>query len=61
MTVATAAPLTPIPSPKIRTGSRMILRTAPRSTVSIPVFPNPCALIKLFMPRLTITNSVPHR
>ena len=61
ITVAMAAPRTPISNPKIRTGSRMIFMTAPRRTVIIPIFPNPWALIKLFIPRLVITKTVPRR
>ena len=44
-TVAKAAPWTPIPSPKMKIGSKMMLTAAPSATVSIPIRPNPWALI----------------
>ena len=40
-TVASAAPRTPMCMPKMKTGSRTMLQTAPISTESIPVFANP--------------------
>ena len=61
MMVARAAPRTPMWRTKIKSGSRIRFRTAPMETVSIPVIPNPWALIKLFMPRLIMTKSVPIR
>ena len=61
MMVAIAAPRTPRPKTKINNGSRIRFRTAPMETVSIPVTPKPWALMKLFMPRLTMTNNVPRR
>ena len=60
-TVAMAAPLTPMSSPKIRMGSRMMLLSAPMATVSMLVFAKPCAEIKGFNPRGSCTNRVPHR
>ena len=39
--VANAAPLTPILNPNINTGSRMILQTAPITTVIILILANP--------------------
>ena len=41
ITVARAAPRTPMWNPKIKTGSRIMLEIAPISTESIPVFANP--------------------
>ena len=61
MTVARAAPRTPMPSKKIKTGSNSRLQTAPMETVSMPVFAKPCALINEFKPRLNITKTEPHR
>ena len=45
--------------PKIKTGSRIMLEIAPISTESIPVFANPWAVMKLFMPRVSCTKIVP--
>ena len=59
--VARAAPWIPIFRPKIKTGSRIRFRTAPMETVSIPVTPKPWALMKLFIPRLIMTKTVPRR
>ena len=39
--VARAAPRTPMPKPKIKTGSRMMLVTAPITTVSILILEIP--------------------
>ena len=61
MTVASAAPCTPMPKTKMNTGSRMILATAPKSTVIMPILPKPWLLIKLFIPSPTITNTLPSR
>ena len=61
ITVARAAPFTPMSSRKIKMGSSTMLMTAPMTTVNIPVFPNPWALIKGFIPRPIMTNRVPHR
>ena len=38
-----------------------MLVTAPSSTVIMPLRPKPWALMKLFIPRLIITNTLPHR
>ena len=57
--VARAAPLTPIPNPKMKMGSRMILATAPIKTESIPVLANPCAVMNAFIPRVSWTKIVP--
>ena len=59
--VASAAPRTPMPRPKMSTGSSTMFTTAPSSTVIIPVLPKPWALMKGFIPRLIMTNRVPHR
>ena len=61
MTVARAAPFTPMPSRKMKMGSSTRLSTAPMTTVIIPVRPKPCVLMKGFIPRLIITNRVPSR
>ena len=61
MIVASAAPLTPMPNTKINSGSRTIFATAPRSTVYMPMRPNPWEFIKLFMPSPIITNTLPSR
>ena len=57
--VARAAPRTSILNPKIKTGSRMILATAPMRTESIPVFAYPWAVINAFIPRVSSTKTVP--
>ena len=59
ITVASAAPCTPMPNTKIKTGSKMILQTAPIRTVFIPTLENPCVLIKEFNPIVSMTNKVP--
>jgi len=41
ITVAMAAPRTPIPKAKMKTGSRMRFKTAPIRTVIMPMRPNP--------------------
>ena len=61
MTVARAAPFTPMFSRKMKMGSRTMFTAAPSTTVIIPTEPNPWALTKGFMPRLIITNKVPMR
>ena len=60
-TVAIAAPRTPIPKAKIKIGSSTKFATAPLNTLSMPTRPKPCELMKLFIPRLTITKRVPAR
>ena len=57
--VASAAPRTPMFSAKIKTGSRMMLSTAPMRTVSMLVRENPCAVMKAFRPSATCTAMVP--
>ena len=59
ITVARAAPRTPMWKPKMNTGSRMMLATAPMRTESIPVFAKPWAVMKLFMPSVSCTKIVP--
>ena len=59
-TVAKAAPRTPMPSRKIKMGSRMILVTAPIRVVFMLIFAKPCAVIKAFRPRLICTKTVPN-
>ena len=56
-TLAIAAPFTPKWKLKIHNGSKMILSTAPNTTLNIPIFPNPWAFIKLFMPKDIMTKS----
>ena len=41
MIVASAAPWTPMPNPKIKMGSKMMLATAPMRTESMPVLAKP--------------------
>ena len=50
ITVATAAPLTPMSKTKIKTGSRIIFATAPITIESIAVPAKPCAFIKGLRP-----------
>ena len=57
--VARAAPLTPIPMPKIIMGSSTMFSTAPMAMVIMPVLPKPWELIKAFIPRLIIIKMVP--
>ena len=59
MMVARAAPFTPIPNPKIKIGSRIILRTAPTRTVTILILEKPWAVIKVLSPRANWTKRVP--
>ena len=59
MMVARAAPAAPILSANMNTGSSTIFTTAPIRTDNIPVFAKPCAVMKVFMPRVNCTNSVP--
>ena len=59
MIVARAAPFTPMPNPKIKIGSKMMLQTAPMVTVSILVFENPWAVMNMFMPNVIWTKIVP--
>ncbi len=57
--VASAAPWTPRPRTKMNSGSRIRFSTAPMSTVSMPVFANPWAVINMFSPSVSCTNTVP--
>ena len=57
--VASAAPRTPIPSAKMNTGSSTMFAAAPMSTVVMPTFAKPCAVINAFMPSVSWTKSVP--
>ena len=61
MTVAMAAPLTPMSSRKINTGSRTIFITAPMMTDVIAIPGLPCVYIKVFRPNDSCTNTVPNR
>ena len=44
--VARAAPFTPMPKPKMNTGSSTMLITAPMSTVAMPMVEKPWAVMK---------------
>ena len=59
-TVASAAPRTPMPSAKMKIGSRMMFAAAPMSTVYMPTLAKPCAVMKAFMPSVSSTKSVPN-
>ena len=59
MTVASAAPRTPMFSPNMNTGSSIMFMTAPITTVSMLSREKPCAVMKAFSPRVNCTNSVP--
>ena len=59
ITVASAAPRTPMPSAKMKIGSRTMLAAAPMSTVSIPVTAKPCAVMKALSPSVSWTKTVP--
>ena len=59
ITVAMAAPRTPISRPKIKMGSSTMFTSAPTVTVTMPILLNPWALIKGFIPRPIITKTVP--
>ena len=59
ITVASAAPRTPIFSANINSGSSAIFTTAPIRTVSIPAVAKPCAVMKAFSPSVSSTNTVP--
>ena len=61
MTVAKAAPFTPMSSRKIKMGSSTMFTTAPSPTVIIPTRPKPWELMKGFIPRPIMTNRVPMR
>ena len=57
--VASAAPETPISNTNMNSGSSTMLATAPMSTVYMPVFAKPCAVMKAFIPSVSCTNMVP--
>ena len=59
MTVAIAAPRTPMPNTKMNTGSSTTLSTAPISTVFIATLALPCAVINPLRPSAVITKIVP--
>ena len=59
--VASAAPETPMPKTKMKTGSSTMFTPAPSSTLSIAVVALPCALMKVFSPSASCTNTVPIR
>ena len=61
ITVAIAAPQTPICNTKIKTGSSRIFNTAPTVTEHIPATAYPCALINGFIPVAIIEGKVPSR
>lgn len=56
-TVANAAPFTPMPSTKIKIGSRMIFVTAPMRVVFMLILAKPCAVMKAFRPSVSCTKS----
>ena len=58
-TVARAAPRTPIPKAKRKSGSKRMLAMAPMSTVRMPISAKPWAVMKAFMPRVSWTKRVP--
>ncbi|CCY64343.1 unknown [Prevotella sp. CAG:1124] len=61
MTVATAAPLTPMPNANMNRGSSAMLSTAPISTEYIATAGRPCALMNVLSPVDSSTNIVPIR
>ena len=58
-TVASAAPFTPMPKAKIKSGSSPIFSTAPMATVAMEVKLNPCAVMNGFRPKESMTKIVP--
>ena len=54
ITVANAAPLTPMPNPLINMASSTILVTAPTATLHILIKVFPCAVINAFNPNVSI-------
>jgi len=60
ITVATAAPATPILKTKMNSGSSRALQTAPTSMVYMAVLALPSALIRLFRPKPVPWNMLPH-
>ena len=61
ITVAKAAPFTPMSSQKIKIGSRMIFRKAPISTEPMAIAGRPWALMKEFSPVEISTKIVPSK
>lgn len=61
MTVARAAPFTPMSIPKMKTGSRIRFVSAPMTVESIAIPGRPWALMKEFRPVAIWTNTVPVR
>ena len=59
ITVASAAPFTPMSSRKMKIGSNTMLTTAPTATVIMPMRLKPWALMNGFIPKLIITKRVP--
>ena len=59
ITVATAAPATPMSKTKMNNGSRAMLSTAPSMTVAIPSPEKPWQIKKLFMPVAIRAKKVP--
>jgi len=60
ITVAQAAPATPILNPKIKTVSRIIFVIAPMITVNIPIVAKPWQVIKKFKPIAIIAKKLPN-
>ena len=58
-TVASAAPRTPMFSPKMKSGSSTMLSAAPIVTVSMLVVEKPCAVMKALSPSESCTKIVP--
>ena len=61
ITVAMAAPSTPMSNTKIKTGSSTIFKAAPMQVVIMLVLAKPWLVMKLFRPRVVITKTVPVR
>ena len=61
MTVAIAAPATPMSNTKMKRGSSAMLTTAPAATITMPYLVYPCTLMKPFMPVESMTRGVPMR
>ena len=57
--VARAAPVTPISSTKMNTGSRAMLMAAPMTVVSMLILAKPWAVTKEFIPITVRTNTLP--
>ena len=61
MTVAMAAPCTPIPNTKMNRGSSTRFSAAPSRVVPIPIRGWPSALMKPFRPVASMVQGVPSR